>query len=76
MEEKAASSHGGPTHAAVRAHLRVTGRRVVVDGGGRCARKTHMNADTYADMLNTNKENALTPASEETREGVGRIIWG
>lgn len=38
VTEEKASSHGKPTHAAVRAHLRVTGRRVV--GGRRGVART------------------------------------
>lgn len=62
-----------PTHTAVRAHLRVTGRRIV---GGQRGMACVCTKHTYADILNTNKEHSLTSASKELREA-GRIMsWG
>lgn len=60
------------THTAVRVHLCVTGRRSWwTEGDGIRLHETHMNTDanTYADILNTNKGHFLTLASKEVREG-------
>lgn len=60
------------THTAVRVHLCVTGRPSGwTEGDGIRLHETHMNRDanTYADILNTNKGHLLNSASKDVKEG-------